>query len=486
MSTFSIPQKKIQSNWPEWSALGLYAALVAFAIPYHEPWADEAQAWQLARSLSLGSLFKTYIRYEGSPGLWYFLLWILKQFHVNYAGLHWTCGAIATMAVWLLLFKSSLPRYLKLSLPFTYFLVFQYAVVARSYVLAPLLFFLTAMAWKKNPLGLAVALGLLANVSLHTAVLSGGMAIVYLIEQTRNREGRSFFNRQSLLPCGILLAFYLFAIWTAWPPHDSGFGYEVEASQFAVAAIRSLTWPICDPHILSVLFWAVIALWFIARRKLLYLLPLVFFATFSGAVATAWWHAGLLLPYLICVLWITWPAPGTGRFEFDKAARSLLVVMILMQTIWSGAALYYDHYFAYSPDGAAAEFLKPYVEKNVKIVVTYMWNDHTWPFHAFHSVGIQAYFDHNIFANTPYPFWWWSKMDRSQDLYWALLPTRPGIVVVEFPFPHPPPKIDLGRPEFTLLLKDGYQYREAFCGAALTELAAGAGGCHVIFEYSSR
>ena len=73
---------KMRSRWPEWGTLFFYAALVAFAIPYHEPWVDEAQAWQLARNLPLTSLFKTYIRYEGSPGLWHFLLWMMIRIPV--------------------------------------------------------------------------------------------------------------------------------------------------------------------------------------------------------------------------------------------------------------------------------------------------------------------------------------------------------------------------------------------------------------------
>jgi hypothetical protein len=42
---------ELSSHWPEWTATSLFAAVVAFAIPYHEPWSDEAQTWQLARSL---------------------------------------------------------------------------------------------------------------------------------------------------------------------------------------------------------------------------------------------------------------------------------------------------------------------------------------------------------------------------------------------------------------------------------------------------
>ena len=73
-------------------ALALYAGLLAYVIPRHEPWADEAQAWELAQSLSLKSLFGTYIHYEGSPGSWHALLWMLSRMHVTYSGMHWIRG----------------------------------------------------------------------------------------------------------------------------------------------------------------------------------------------------------------------------------------------------------------------------------------------------------------------------------------------------------------------------------------------------------
>ena len=175
----------LRTSWPEWLAVTFYAAIVAAAIPFHEPWADEAQAWQLARNLSLSDLFRTYIRYEGSPGLWHFLLWTLNRAQISYAGIHWVCGLIAFASVALLIFASPLPRALRLTLPFTYFLLFQYAIVARSYVLAPLLLFLVAWCWKKSPFTLAILLGLLANVAIHAATISAGLAVVYAIEQFR-------------------------------------------------------------------------------------------------------------------------------------------------------------------------------------------------------------------------------------------------------------------------------------------------------------
>jgi len=185
LPTLDAVRTELRLRWPEWTAISVFAAVVAFVIPYHEPWTDEAQGWQLARSLSLRSLFQTHIHYEATPGLWHFLLWILNRAHVSYAGMHWICGAIAVVAAGLLVFISPFPRYLKLTLPFTFFLVYQYAVIARGYLLVPLILFSIAVGWKKSPLVVAALLGLLANCALHAAAISGGLAIVYFVEELR-------------------------------------------------------------------------------------------------------------------------------------------------------------------------------------------------------------------------------------------------------------------------------------------------------------
>jgi hypothetical protein len=477
-----------RSRWPEWSTLFFYAALVAFAIPYHEPWVDEAQAWQLAKSLSLTSLFKTYIRYEGSPGLWHFLLWIMVRIHISYAGLHWICGAIATAGVGLLLFKSPFPRYLKLSLPFTYFLLFQYAVVARNYVLVPLLFFFAAMAWKKSPVRLALALGLVANASLHAAVISGGLAAVYAIEQLQNREKNSSNHKRKLLIGSLLLLFfYAFAIWTAWPPRDLILSsVRGQSGVYLLRAVYSLLLPTCQPWIVSIPFWTAMVIWFHARHKFYCLLPVVLFAAFSGEVSVAWWHAGLVVPLLIFLLWITWQAPAEATRDFEVGGRIALVVMIATQILWSSYALFYDHCYPYSPDPAAAKFLSPYVREGATIAVTYISGPNDKRVRAYPAIGILPYFDRNIYANTPYPFWWWSDQDPTEGRFNALLPSHPRIVIVEETHVNPVAHIDLDKPKYVLLVKDGYRFVNSFCGSQPQQLEAGETLCHVVFEYSGR
>ena len=482
LSSTALSQR--QSGWPEWLTLLAYAALITFAIPYHEPFVDEAQAWQLARSLPLSTLFAQFIRYEGSPGLWHFLLWIMSRTHVSYTGMHWIAGGIAVCSVALLLFKSPLPRYLKLTLPFTYFLLFQYPIVARNYVLVPLLLFLVAMAWKRSPFGLTIALGLLANTALHAAAISGGLAIVYAIERWRNPSGIARDDRRKLfINALILTAFYAFAIWTAFPPHDLELS-RVRGThpEYLQSALQSLIWGVCQPPVLSVVFWAIVALWFGARRKILYLLPVLFFALLSSFAYFTWWHAGLLVPILICLLWITWPEPGSAPPQFGKALNAALGVMIVTHILWAGYAYSFDHYRAFSPDRAAADFLEPYVAANAPIAVTYVKSD-LWHGYAYPSVGILPYFNRNIYLNLPYPFWWWSDRDPSESEFRALLPAHPRLVMVEVVDPGPIKPIAWNDPVFVSLFRDGYKYRSAFCGSQPQRFEEAISICHVFLEY---
>ncbi|MGA2535082.1 MAG: hypothetical protein ABSF53_03635 [Terracidiphilus sp.] len=471
-----------RSRWPELLALCVYSAWVAFAIPSHEPWADEAQAWQLARTLSLGDLFKTFIRYEASPGLWHLLLWILSRAHVSYAGLHWICGSIAVASTALLLFKSPFPRYLRLTLPFTYFLIFQYAVVARNYVLVPPLLFMIAICWRRRPFIVALLLGLMANASLHAAVISGGLAIVFAIEYSKHSSTSEPHRRRNFLLCAlIVVALYAFAIWTAFPPQDLSLSRPPGAHHpFFGWAIASLCWGICQPWILSIPFWIAIVIWFGARRKFFYLLPVIFFAIFSGAVYANWWHVGLLVPLLISLLWITWPAPGSVSTHFETIGKTALGLMIATQILWSGYAIAYDHYHAYSPDRAAAEFLRPYVDRGDPIAATDLDDPVNY---AFRAIGVLPYFDRNIFINLPYAFWSWSDHNPSEQRYQAVLPSHPRIVMVEIIYNGPEKPITLDHPKYKALLKDGYKFTNLFCGTIPERLQSAFTNCHVIFQY---
>jgi hypothetical protein len=454
-------------RWPEWTALFLQATVIAFAIVHHEPCADEAQAWQLARSLSLPTLFHTYIRYEASPGLWHFVLWILIRLHVSYCGLHWICGGISVGATALILFKSPFPRYLKLALPFTFFLLFQYAVVARSYVLVPPLLYLVAIRWKKSPAVVALLLGLLANASLHAAAISGGLTAVFLLERIRGKSlGEIYKSRQLMGAVSIVVAFDVFALWTAWPPPDMSSHLaatlQLQSSPFLIKVLIALCMGVCRPWFLAIPFWIAIALWLSARRSLIYLLPLTFFALFCGEVSVGWWHSGLVIPQLICVLWITWPEQPEPIGWKAASGLIALVAVACLQITWSAYAVKYDYANDYSAALTTSKFLRPMVMQHKAIALTSLYDPYC---DAYHAVEILPYFDRNIFVNLPDSFWSWGDHNQTEANFELALRSRPPVIVVEGRSLTEDVTIKLQDPEIDLLNQSGYRMTNMFCGA---------------------
>lgn len=215
------------------AALAVYAGLMVYIIPRHEPWADEAQAWELATSTSLRALFGTFIHYEGSPALWHMFLRLLSHLGVTYTGLHWVCGAIACGTTALVLYRSPFPLPLRLVLPFTYFFLFQYAVVARSYVLFPFLLFLLAGRWParwQRPWPVVVLLALVANVSAHAWMVAFGLVLVLLLE-VRNTPRQTWMRWHTATPLALTLCVALgFGAWCIFPAKDAGWLYVARQS----------------------------------------------------------------------------------------------------------------------------------------------------------------------------------------------------------------------------------------------------------------
>ena len=131
--------------------------------------------WQIARSVPVLEIFRHYLGYEGSPGLWHLLLAMLAKMNVTYEGIHWVSGLIAVGTSLLLIFLAPFPLWIRFTLPFTLFLAFQYAVVARNYVLVPILLFTVAIVWRRGSILMALHFsGTLASLVLPSRSPGGG------------------------------------------------------------------------------------------------------------------------------------------------------------------------------------------------------------------------------------------------------------------------------------------------------------------------
>ncbi len=482
---------------PEIATLCVYAALLAWAIPHHEPWADEAQAWQISRTLSLGQIFHV-LSYEAHPGLWYVCLWLLSRLHVSYAGMHWAAAAMGFSGVAVLVATAPFPRFIKLLLPFTFYLAFQYAIVARSYVLVPLLIFLCAYFWPQKlerPLTIALCLGLLANVAPHAAAISGGFALVYLIDLwlSRHEDCRRASAKRTYGAALMLLVFYGISIWTALPAKDASGAVLVirpNAEQSVPiedqdselppsypraepANRRSMQWlawkaewrlsdaltaGLIRPFWLGCVFWVLLTWKLLKIRKLHYLLPALFLVVLSHVYAW-FWHAGLMLPCVIALLWMTWPRQPTPFRKlplYEQLPGLMLLLVAAVQMSWAEFAFAFDRTHDYAPGGTTAAFLRPYAMSHARIVA--IGNDSL-------SVDIQPYFEHNIFLNELHTYYWWSTNNPSKLLYKKFLAERPDIVVLEWRFRDFPTSGTIGNiPLAEQLTGLGYHNTHTFCG----------------------
>ena len=479
---------EVLSRWrglPEWLTLVAYAGLLVYAIPRHEPWADEAQSWQLARSVTVSRLFSHYLREEGSPGLWHLLLALLSKLHLGYAGLHWFSGLVALLGVSLLIFFAPFPRSIRLMLPFIFFLAFQYAVVARSYVLAPILLFGVAIVWRRSPIWVALLLGLLGNVALHVLAISVGFAIVYVIEIWRGGRKQED-SRRLLIAASILIIFYGFALWTVLlRPSDLSYLLQFQEQRglfdrvkvWLLTSTLSICLGVVTPVILALPLWILFIVRFSRVGRVFYLLPIATFALFAGKFVN-FWHAGLVVPAMIAICWIAWVE--IRQPQIWSALTVGIAYFMVVQVAWTIHAV---RYHPYSSAPETARFLAPHVMAGESIALTYVKHDEL---NAYHSVAIAPYFDRPVFMNQPSPFWLWRTGEHTFDQFKSAMDERPRMVLAIFyDFHRFDPARDLVGPRMELLEKEGYRLTHTFCAEKPEGFGWHEETCDLIFERPS-
>ncbi len=152
---------------------------------FHEPWFDEFQAWGISKDSVYNILF-VIPHTEGHPPLWYLILKCFSFFNINCEfGIKIPNLLFMFGAVWLLIFKSPFPRIVRLTLPFTYFIFYQYSVISRPYSIFCFAIFLTALFYKErnnHPFKFVSALALLCLSCAYGMVISVGIILCWFVQ----------------------------------------------------------------------------------------------------------------------------------------------------------------------------------------------------------------------------------------------------------------------------------------------------------------
>ena len=415
----AVPQERVAT--PVWEKAGnavallLYSAVVLFTVRYHEKWADEAQAWLIARDLDLKTIWFHELRYEGSPGLWHTILWIAQHvFHLPYAALGYIGVAFAIAGTAVLIYKAPFPWFIRWPLAFTYVMVYQYAVIARPYTLLPLLCFLVAIFFKdvEHPVRMTVVLVALANLTLHGTILAGCFALLYLIEAIKvwPTLGESVRNRYFICAAAMVCTFLFIFIILKPTPDIEEFAVKREFAQLSEQAREQMNlaspWrkfttitsgAFLDYFVPSAIFLALSGVWFFFRRRLfVFVLPVGVMLAVYARIHGAAHHHGTAFVAAITAFWIAWP---TGAEIANSSPRKAWIVWtgisllscICAVNIWDAAVVIKREYlFPYSGSEDAANYLRSVGADKGHIFGL-----------LFGVVAVQAYFDHKIFDNLP-------------------------------------------------------------------------------------
>jgi hypothetical protein len=393
--------------------LGLFCVIIMVGIAAHEPWMDEAQSWLLVRDLGLGELLFGRLRYEGHPAAWYLAVLPLAKLGAPYWSQSLLAAMFALVGAAMLFHLREVPLVLRATAPLGYFFVYQYAVVARSYVMLIPILVGVAMVYphrERRPLAFAGLLILMTQVSVYSALVAVGLCGLAVADVLRGRLQivRELRTRYAIaigalaLNGGLLVAML-------YPPEDLAIAPTIEASvglahTLDIARLVAKEITFASPW----LAWAslaLVAVWAWNRRVLAELLVVV--GALLGVVSVYFniWHVGLFAFAIMLVVWL-----GYGhdirehRFSLmiDRAGLAVLVLLSLQHIRWSMAALGGEIRKTYSGSAAAAAFIE---EHDLR--------DGTLYGVGFPAISLQPYFADNIYDNYDmeggHAFWDWSS-----------------------------------------------------------------------------
>jgi hypothetical protein len=311
--------------------LGIYLLVTFFVLLHHEPWRDEAQIWLTARDTNLSTLIGR-MSYEGSPGLWYLLVFPLAKIGLPYFSESILHLLIAAAAVYIFLKYAPFEKITKILFVFSYFMAFEYAIVARSYGLSVLLLFMIAAFYHKRfsrPILFAFFVFLLLNTNVHSFLISGPIIALYFWDIIKNKK----INRSTLTALSIIVLGGILSLLQFWPAHDSFSAGFINAFNFTapLGAIRKAYFPIISQPFtvffttLALIIFSISFAFFIKRLPVLVMLlasylGLFFIFTFkySGNLR----HYGFILIMLLFALWIS-PAYREQQYRWLNNKKEL-------------------------------------------------------------------------------------------------------------------------------------------------------------------
>lgn len=426
----------------------LYASALILIMYYHEPWYDEAQAWLIARDATIHELLTSITHYEGHPPIWHLILMPFAKLGVPFEiGLKSINFTFATTAMGIFIFKAPFNRFIRCTIPFTYFFFYQYGVISRTYSLMMLGFVLSALIYKERnekPFQFSVALSVICGASAYGMVIAAGISIVWLWEMIGKsfslNKIKLFLKSKSFRALSVLLVYNILLLLCIYPYNDTYatnaipkgsnlfftfFIAPVEATFLNILYNKTINNNINLAAISIILGASLIylMLYEVARmfkKRVLLIIPYLMFIIFGGIVYFWSHHVGISAMFYMFFFWCcfdervkttqTLKAPRLVLGKHIKkvpyqVGKVIIYIMIGISIYWSFSASVNDIFYNYSTGRETAKFIINNKLDKLNILVAWRESvnlssgDKYYDYNLLQGVNVLPYFDKNIFYN---------------------------------------------------------------------------------------
>ena len=218
--------ERIKKNKAHVIICAVYCLVHLYVIFHHEHWMDEAQAWVIAKNLSVVEMFKILCT-EGHPCLWFLFLMPFAKLGLSFYYFSFISLTIMTIAAYVFLNFASFSLIVKTGVLFSSVFLFYNPVVCRSYSLIALLIILTATLYKCR-LKHVYFYGFLISLLFQSHVLVFGLAIGLTIDLFIDflKDKR---NKSILISIGMILISFITMVLQIMPRSDSPSGIDTSA-----------------------------------------------------------------------------------------------------------------------------------------------------------------------------------------------------------------------------------------------------------------
>lgn len=393
-----------------WIILILYFVLLFIVGYHHEPWADEAQSWLIARDCSWKYIFSNISRYEGHPFVFFYILKCFINLSPDnaeylYRYIFLIPLFFSSVGMYLFIFKSKFPLWIKCIIPFTFFLFFQSGVCARDYSLCFFILSLIALYYPvrlKHPVLYTLLLIFAANIHLFLWCFVLILFIFFLFDIIKAEPNNKI--RAYILPLVISTILLLITILYMYPPSDcTSFVFWEDETKYIrqLKRIINIFIPSNDNNYVLLFEITILALIYYIPyniycknlyQKLLFIslnLPIYFIYLYFYIQP---YHGVFAFSILIFTCWILANENNISklpRINMKNAIFYLFYIIILFYQVYYNILISKeDIYTNYCGSKEAVEFIKKYNLDRYEINGI-----------GFKSVALQPYFNKNIYTN---------------------------------------------------------------------------------------